>query len=181
MSLLDSHLVGVVFAAVLGGTLGGCVSYIDLGFTCPDPDVGHLDANGDPDPCHRRDPDAGAACDGTCVPVSPPVTCGSNHGGQCSNPGETCAPDLPPPPPGFQVCITAFEDRDCFEPFPTKYVTYFGSDDGRSCTPCACNAPSASTCTGTISLFENGGCDESGGEPIGADEPAQPKTFCCRP
>ncbi len=86
------------------------------------------------------------------------VTCGSNHNGQCSNPGETCAPNLPPPPPGFQVCISAILDRECFEPFPQKYLTYRSRNDGRTCTPCACDAPSGSMCTGAISIFNDSGC-----------------------
>lgn len=287
---------------LLVGIGGGCDPvYIDL-YECPAPDMEHRDAFGDPDPCHERDPDAGAGCNGTCVPVSPPgwsetvllwhgppadlpecpswapahseqghadltsppatcpaceckpptgacalpatitasnapictmpgntwtsfdppagwagectqanaipagqvcggapcvqsvsigpliltetgctptipsppgpppgpadspawgtaaIACSSNHGGQCSDPGETCAPNLPPPPPGFQVCIVAFEDRECFEPFSTKYLTYFSHHDGRACMPCACDAPSASTCTGTISIFEDSAC-----------------------
>src|SRR5512132_3046521 len=29
-------------------------------YRCENPDKGHKDANGEPDPCHRNDPDAGA-------------------------------------------------------------------------------------------------------------------------
>jgi hypothetical protein len=86
------------------------------------------------------------------------IACSSNHGGQCSDPGETCAPNLPPPPPGFQVCISAFEDHECFEPFPNKYVTYFSTHDARACSPCTCDTPSGGMCTGAISIFNDSAC-----------------------
>jgi hypothetical protein len=287
---------------LLLGVSAGCDPvYLDLE-ECPAPDNEHLDADGEPDPCHFRDPDAGAACDGICVPLSPPgwsetvllwhgapadlpqcpswapahskegqadltppvtsclacecqpptgacmlpatitaststscaiegntwtsfdpaagwvgactqenaipmgqlcggvpcvqaisvgplivtesgctptiptppgpppgpadspawgtvaLACSSNHGGQCSDPGETCAPNAPPPPPGFQVCVAAFGDQDCFDAFPDKHVFYKDFHDGRACTPCTCDAPSGSTCSGAISVFNDSMC-----------------------
>ena len=70
---------GTVLALLLV-SLTGCDYYdlVDV-YWCPDPDKGHKDANGQPDPCHRHDPaaadggspaDAGEPCpgDGQCVP-----------------------------------------------------------------------------------------------------------------
>jgi hypothetical protein len=86
------------------------------------------------------------------------ITCGSDHHGQCSDPGDTCAPNLPPLPPGFQICVSAFGDQQCEEGFPDKHVFYRDFHDGRSCTPCACDAPSGGTCTGAISVFDGSVC-----------------------
>jgi hypothetical protein len=66
----------MVLAALLVA-LGGCdISYID-GYSCPDPDKGHRDAEGKPDPCHHHDLDAGTpndageTCSGICLPGHP--------------------------------------------------------------------------------------------------------------
>ena len=355
-------LLRVVPLLLLGFGVGCPPGYLDLQ-RCPDPDYGHLGADGEPDPCHFRDPDAGAGCDGTCVPVSPSgwsetvllwygppadqpscpswapasvnegyadltsppttclaceckpptgactlpatitassticntpgntwtsfnppadwagectqanaipagklcggspcvqsvaigplilteggctptlptppalgpgdspawgtvaIACSNDHRGQCSNPGETCAPNVPPPPPGFQVCVGTLDDHTCPDEFPDKHVFHKEFHDGRTCSPCTCEPPSGGTCTGAISIFNDsacgvplpltlsvgnvgpacgtvppgsglasksagpltytaGMCQPSGGEPTGAIELIEPKTFCCRP
>jgi hypothetical protein len=94
------------------------------------------------------------------------ITCGTNHSGVCSNPGEICAPSLPPPPPGFHVCISGLGDHECFDPYPVKYVTYQSFKDERMCTPCSCAAPSGSTCTGAISIYSDSACGASMPVPV---------------
>ncbi len=63
--------------AALLVALAGCdTSDIDL-YSCVNPDKGHKDAEGKPDPCHHHDLDAGApgdageTCSGVCVPFHP--------------------------------------------------------------------------------------------------------------
>lgn len=62
--------------ALLVVALAGCdLTYLDV-YRCENPSEDHKDANGEPDPCHRKDPtasdagvdDAGGACAGQCVP-----------------------------------------------------------------------------------------------------------------
>lgn len=55
---------------VVLGALGGCrIVNLDVGYTCHDPDRGHLGPDGLPDPCHERDPKAGECQEGACEPV----------------------------------------------------------------------------------------------------------------
>ncbi len=97
-------------------------------------------------------------------PPGPPVwgtaagTCVGEIVGTCSNPGEICAPVVPPPPPGFAVCIGTNGDRTCPDEFSDRRVFYDHFDDSRMCSACACSTPSGGTCTGTISTFEDGDC-----------------------
>ena len=66
----------VLLAVLFGVAVTGCgVTYLDS-YLCANPDVAHLDANGNSDPCHVRDPDAGmgdagASCMGECLPLGP--------------------------------------------------------------------------------------------------------------
>ena len=296
----------VLVAVVFGVAVAGCgVTYLDS-YLCANPDGAHLDANGDSDPCHVRDPDAGMGdagtdpmCTGKCVPrspsgwsepvllwmgpvtaappqcptwspqryvaghtdlTSPPLSCGAcscdpaagscalpatltassaicNIGGNtwtsfdppaawtgactqanaipagtlcggvpctqslsiapltltesdctptlasppatpsgppiwstvaytcegapsgtCSDPGETCAPVVPPPPPGFSVCIDITGDRTCPDELSDKHVVYDHFDDGRTCSACACSAPTGGMCSGLVSYFKDGAC-----------------------
>lgn len=63
--------------ALLVVVLAACDRSDIDGYPCLNPDKGHLDASGQPDPCHLNDPDAGAhgdagaVCDGVCVPGFP--------------------------------------------------------------------------------------------------------------
>lgn len=86
------------------------------------------------------------------------LECGASHGGVCGSPGEICAPDLPPPPQGFQVCIAAGGDHECFDQYPNRFVTYRDFKDERACTPCTCGAPTGSVCTGAISIYGDNAC-----------------------
>ena len=82
------------------------------------------------------------------------LECGTNHGGRCGSSGEICAPDLPSPPQGFQVCIAALGDHECFD----RFVAYTKFNDQRTCTPCTCDAPTGSVCTGSISIYSDNAC-----------------------
>jgi hypothetical protein len=62
---------------VLGiALLTGCDQTASL-YSCSNPDVGHKDSRGEPDPCHLSPepppppPDAGETCSGECVPLAP--------------------------------------------------------------------------------------------------------------
>ena len=98
------------------------------------------------------------------APPGPPTwstvayTCEGIPSGTCSNPGETCAPVVPPPPPGFTVCIAVTGDRSCPDEFSHKRVVYDHFDDNRSCSACGCSAPTGGKCSGAISIFDNGAC-----------------------
>ena len=55
--------------------LAGCDQVASF-YSCPDPDKGHKDSQGEPDPCHLSPepppvPDAGETCAGECVPLAP--------------------------------------------------------------------------------------------------------------
>src|SRR5512132_352019 len=297
------HMRCSVFLAALVAALAGCgTTYVDT-FTCADPDIPHLDANGEHDPCHQRDGDAGGAgsvstCPGKCVPLSPPgwsepvllwsgpeagpppacpswapqsypaghadltvppLSCGScscdppagtcelpatilarsqplcmgvptpfnpptewagectsvnaipsgelcggalcaqslamapltlSEGGcapivvnppvwppgppvwstvagtcvggivgTCSSPSEICAPVVPPPPPGFAVCIVTGGDRMCPDELSDKHVFYDHFEDSRACSACACSTPTGGKCTGVVSTFKDGDCN----------------------
>ena len=55
------HMLRFMFLAVFVVALACCgTTYWDT-YTCEFPDIPHVDANGEPDPCHERDPDAGDA------------------------------------------------------------------------------------------------------------------------
>ncbi len=80
--------------------LTGCgVSVLDT-YPCHDPDKGHKDANGEPDPCHYNDPDGGDGGlpddAGDAGDAEPPDAAGETCAGQCvpGLPGEWHGPAL---------------------------------------------------------------------------------------
>jgi hypothetical protein len=78
-------------------------------------------------------------------------TCGTKSG--------VCAPISPGPE--FKVCTLKEGDPtklDCPLGYPDRSVFYYGFEDDRICSPCVCGAPSGSTCTGSISIFQDGAC-----------------------
>jgi hypothetical protein len=97
-------------------------------------------------------------------PVSPPEwtttagTCVGELVGTCSSPGEICAPILPPPPPGFAICIVTTGDRTCPTEFSSKRIFYDRFDDSRECSACSCSTPTGGTCSGMISIFKDSDC-----------------------
>jgi hypothetical protein len=120
------------------------------------------------------------------------------------NPYEHCPDNLgalcvPPPPPGFEVCIAATGVFDCTDPtnltpqYPETHLVYDDYLDTRACSPCTCGEPSGSTCSSTVSVYTDGACstlaysatvDSSGpachdlpaGTPLGSKS-ATPPTF----
>lgn len=85
-------------------------------------------------------------------------TCVGEIVGTCSSPGEICAPVVPPPPPGFAVCIVTSGDRTCPDEFSDRHVFYDHFDDSRMCSACACSTPTGGKCSGAISVFKDADC-----------------------
>jgi hypothetical protein len=56
------------------------------------------------------------------------------------------------------VCIDITGDRTCPDEFGDKHVVYDHFDDGRTCSACACSAPTGGKCSGAISIFKDGAC-----------------------
>jgi hypothetical protein len=70
-----------------------------------------------------------------------------------------CAPL--PPSAAFKVCTLRPgepTDLDCPDGYPEKFVAYKDFIEGRTCSSCSCDAPTGSTCTGSITIFNNGAC-----------------------
>jgi hypothetical protein len=86
------------------------------------------------------------------------VVCVGKPSGLCSDPGETCAPVVPDPSPGFRVCIVREGDRACPEGWSDKHVFFDHVNDDRTCSPCTCSAPAGSSCAGSISVFKESDC-----------------------
>ena len=139
--------------ALLLVALAGC-DYYDLvdAYWCPDPDKGHKDANGQPDPCHRHDPpaadggvpeDGGTPCpgDGRCVPRAPEAWIGPVI--LWTGP-EANAP-LCPPSAGFEA-----------------YVGYADLDAPTTCGACKCDPPIGSCALPATMTAAAGSCPGNG-------------------
>jgi hypothetical protein len=112
-----------------------------------------------------------AACTPGTVPVSaklqPPtwskyaLTCQGVPRGLCEDPGSICAPALDA---GFRLCVERTglyaqpETDACPESYPERHVLYDGFEDQRSCTPCACDAPTGSDCSALVSTYSDASC-----------------------
>ena len=84
----------------------------------------------------------------------------------CTENDEVCTPAAPGPE--FRQCISMFGDPSAWKcplAYPEKSVFYAG--DAPACAPCACDAPTGSTCTGSIELYQDGSCST----PLGASIP----------
>ncbi len=107
--------------------------------------------------------ESGCMPSGAAPPPDPPpepatwgiaaLVCVGKPSGACASPGETCAPVVPDPSPGFLVCVIRDGDRTCPEGWPDKYVFFDHVNDNRACSPCACSAPAGSSCAGSVSFF----------------------------
>ena len=86
-------------------------------------------------------------------------TCHGSTLGACTSPAEGCSP---PASPGFEQCLTHDGDRECPAIYPIKHLFYYGLEDTRDCTPCACGAPVGSTCTAQLSVYKDSACSVSG-------------------
>ncbi|MFS8069879.1 MAG: hypothetical protein ACMG6S_26235 [Byssovorax sp.] len=79
----------------------------------------------------------------------------------CGVVGELCAPMAPEP--AFKLCISRSGDPEkpalaCPSNYPVRSVFYDELLDDRTCSPCLCDAPTGSTCTGSISIFDDSAC-----------------------
>ena len=72
---------------------------------------------------------------------------------------DACVPAAPSPE--FKQCVATISDhgiRPCPSSYPEKSVFYEEFVDKRTCTPCMCDAPKDSACTGSIGLFSDATC-----------------------
>ncbi len=86
-----------------------------------------------------------------CVSSKVPVNCATSH--------TICAPR--PPSAEFRVCTLRAgdpTDLDCPDGYPEKFVAYKDFIEGRTCSACTCGTPMGSTCTGSITIFQDGAC-----------------------
>lgn len=78
--------------------------------------------------------------------------------GQGCNGTQVCLP-RPEPPYESGVCISMAGDHDCPPgAFAEKHVFFEDFTDTRACTPCACGAPTGSTCSMTVTLYSAATC-----------------------
>jgi hypothetical protein len=89
------------------------------------------------------------ACTGEAIP------------GACGDPALACVPTSEPPPPGFQQCLVYNREGDplCPPEYPEKRVLYGGLDDTRSCTACECTETAPSSCTASVSTYQDVLCN----------------------
>jgi len=77
-----------------------------------------------------------------------------------------CAVGICVPPPAApyltSACVFKAGDQQCpGAPYTKRVLAYGGYDDTRSCSTCACGAPSGASCTGNLSLMSGVGCTGS--------------------
>jgi hypothetical protein len=79
-----------------------------------------------------------------------------------------CAPAAPEPE--FKQCISIVGDPAAWK-CPSSYTekSVFYSGDAPECAPCTCAAPTGSTCTGSIELYQDGSCSTPLGASISID------------
>lgn len=133
-------LMGMAIAVSGIGCLAG---NIDLGYTCQNPDKGHKDPYGMPDPCHYNDPDTGIALD-----AGPVVAAATGVGADaCTGACSPAAPSGWGPP-----ALLWFGDESNAPSCPDRAPTlgYRGYTDLKrpfGCGSCSCDPP-----TGTCGL-----------------------------
>lgn len=83
--------------------------------------------------------------------------CGSSlQGGGCG--AGACVP-RPQTPFDSKLCVYQLGDvASCPTAFSQRTLYYRGFDDTRACSACTCNAPSGSTCNGTVRDYTGVGC-----------------------
>jgi hypothetical protein len=106
----------ILIVSCADGDDDACDGRLDL-YSCENPDVDHLNAQGEPDPCHKDDD----PCPGQCVPIPP--------AGWDAFPMLVWAgPELAPDCPADRAGAVVFEGfMDLVEPSP--------------CPPCSCDPP----------------------------------------
>jgi len=92
------------------------------------------------------------------------MTCRDWPGGVCA-PGSICIAPTPAVS-GFRVCIGQMGEASCsgpdFAPYTEQHVVYTGFTDTRSCT-CTCGAVAGSSCSSTVSVYDDAACGDSPG------------------
>ncbi len=84
--------------------------------------------------------------------------CRGHEAGDCADPGALCAPRADPRSQGFVQCVSHEGDKECPSAYVVKHVLYQDVVDNRTCTPCACEALTGSTCKALVSIFSDGAC-----------------------
>ncbi len=51
-------------------------------------------------------------------------------------------------------------EKECPSPYTVKHVLYQSLVDNRTCTPCACEAPTGSTCKALVNVYEDSACKD---------------------
>lgn len=106
-----------------------------------------------------------------CAPTQAPITtdppswgtftrlCRGQPIGSCADNGLVCSPSSAP---GFRACVWRYGEFSCsspeLAPYTEKHVFYDGYQDTRSCSACACDPPTGSTCSSKLSIYSDSGC-----------------------
>ncbi|MEO5731449.1 MAG: hypothetical protein ABIV93_30925 [Byssovorax sp.] len=87
----------------------------------------------------------------------------------CTKSDEFCVPAAPGPE--FKQCVASRRDdpalNECPPGYPERSVFYPGP--APKCAPCGCAAPTGSTCTGEIKLYQDGTCNTPLAPPVSVD------------
>lgn len=78
-------------------------------------------------------------------------------GGGCAE-GSVCAPRAKPEYAGDGMCVGTTGDVSCPAGFPNRIVAYSGGLDGRTCSPCTCEASKVECLGGGITVDKTNNC-----------------------
>jgi hypothetical protein len=89
--------------------------------------------------------------------------CRGHAPGECGDPSELCTPSVTlasaaASSESFAQCLSHEGDVACSGAYSVKHVFYKNLVDNRTCSPCACDAPTGSTCTALVSAYSDGTC-----------------------
>jgi hypothetical protein len=99
------------------------------------------------------DPPPEATVASACAPPSPWPVCKGDEPKAC----------VPKPGPEFATCVRQAGDVACPEGWPVRRLFFDEMADGRTCSDCACSAPTASVCRVRISVASDATCS---GDPV---------------
>ena len=87
----------------------------------------------------------------------------------CNGGDSVCVPAAPGPE--FKQCVASHRSDPALLKCPPAYPerSVFYADLAPKCAPCACDAPTESTCTGEVTLYQNGTCGAPLGAPVSID------------
>lgn len=89
------------------------------------------------------------------------LTCQGTSFGRCDSQSSICAPT---PDAQFRLCVERTslyaqpETDACPEDYPERHMIYSNFEDQRSCTPCACDAPTGTECLALVSTYAGADC-----------------------